>query len=191
MLRFKKRTELFFFFFFFNKKHQARALEKSLAQLRLQKAQLSAAKRELAGQMALVTGNTSSSLDRELKPLSKYIFWQSGDQSNVSAETLKLPAPLFVLHQSIQLFGDASVHCSVIELPNDGSLARWGLSCHIGQVNFIAGFSSALDLVAAKGNHKELEQLGPEGDFGLVSPSLTTMVNRKKKKKRKNSFPFD
>lgn len=164
--------------------NQARSLEKSLGQLRLQKAQLSAAKRELAGQLAQITANTSSSLDREIKPLAKYIYWQGGDSKSLSPEVLRLPAPLFVLHQSMQLSAGAEMECSVVDLQQTRPLltaftAQWGLQCRIGRINFLVAFSSVLDLAVASGNHAELQQLGLEGDTGLVSPSLTTLVEKK------------
>jgi ferredoxin-like protein FixX len=170
----------FFVFFFFFPFVQARSLESLLSQLRQQKAQISAVKRELAGQMALVTGNTSSALDREVRTLSKYIFWKgSSEKVSLSAEVLRLPAPLFVLHQSIQVENEGMAECGVAEISSsDSGLSRWGLDCRIGPVKFKVAFSTVLDLAVASGNHAELQKLGPEGDTGLVSPSLTTLVRR-------------
>jgi hypothetical protein len=84
-----------------------------------------------------------------------------------------LAAPLFVLHEAMLVNGESS---NIVDLGDIGSrpLLPLALECSIGNVMFRVAYCPLLELVAVAGNHAVLSQLGPEGDHGLQSPSLST-----------------
>jgi hypothetical protein len=171
---------------------QARQLEKTLASMRTQRVQLTAQKRDLAGQLALVTGNTPQ-LDKETKV--RMIFRKSAFSlfSSLVSQMLgrhihlldatkelatqpheaALAAPLFVLQQALLVSRQS---CAVVDLGDVGTkpLLSLALECSIGSVVFRVAYCPLLELVAVAENHAVLSQLGHEGDSGLQSPSLST-----------------
>lgn len=149
--------------------NQIRALEKDLTLLKSSKQKLVAQKRELAGQLAQITGNVPL-LDFKLGKEGKELIHLLQDSSTAS---LDLSVPLLVLEQSLKLL--ENVPCDVVASPEGSAsvLHPSSLRVVLGRAELLFSFCETLDLVVVATEDHSVLVLDGGADDGLSCPSLT------------------
>ena len=154
--------------------HTIRTLESDLVRLRAAKMDVSAQKRELAGQLAQITGNVPALNLKLSKEGKKHIHLIDETPLPSSPD---LPIPLYVLQQSLEMMDvDTATEDTDAGLRNvmHARSLRVRLSWPSKpDFEMVFSYCPSLDVVAVAGDHSILQL--EQDDNGKSSPSLTSI----------------
>lgn len=147
-------------------------MEAEQESLKVAKTEARASKKEMESRFAAVEAIIPH-LNKELKSLSKHIHLKKDIEIFPNYE---LCAPLFVLHQSVQMHD--GVLSEVVEYKGEKRIHPFVLNVYFNQKkeepDLTFGYSGRLDVVVVSGKEQVLKSVCEEGDDGMQSPSIRT-----------------